>query len=572
MTIPDLFSHLNPLLQKEIRTTFRTRRFLVSFIAVLSILGAIIFLMVIAQVASDRDIESSRIGRNIFAAFNGGLGFVTLFVLPAFSCAAFTGERERETYDMLMTTAMRPWDLVWGKLLAAFAYVFVFYTGALPLVYLCFLFGGVTPVEIFWSYLCLSLGALLIITVALMASAFFLTTKKATGSTYALIMFVAIFAGPALGVAQFGGRQMGFNFLGQIPLSVYVLVVVVYISVIIFLLLAMTNSLKASSENKSTNLRIFALAVPLAILGVGGWVLYDHLGDIGLKERAFLMTGLMLSLSVVLMGMTFVFCSEPIQRSRRVQTALMQKPRKSRWLWNLLFPGSVTGFVFTMLWGTLLIALTATGLLLLLAERDGSSIPFFPSRGTLGLVNLLGAGAACWTILLFYSSLSMCVSLFGVGPRGVRVVQVALIVITSMFPGMVAMMMSSHMKSELKFNGYFVSPVFTAVSAAIPPPRAPGEESEDYTALFMPGSIRLDEAGEHRIFFNRIISPVRVSKDSPYCFVPQFMIGVFFYLSLSMIPLLISFYRWRRLRAEREDWEDLSSPDAVDGKSTNELA
>ena len=41
-----------------------------------------------------------------------------MLVGPVFSAGAVTSERERETLDLLLTTTISPWDILWGKLIA----------------------------------------------------------------------------------------------------------------------------------------------------------------------------------------------------------------------------------------------------------------------------------------------------------------------------------------------------------------------------------------------------------------------------------------------------------------------
>ena len=50
------------------------------------------------------------------------ISYVVLFnmlVGPVFSAGSLTSERERETLDLLLTTTITPWQILWGKLLAA---------------------------------------------------------------------------------------------------------------------------------------------------------------------------------------------------------------------------------------------------------------------------------------------------------------------------------------------------------------------------------------------------------------------------------------------------------------------
>lgn len=49
------------------------------------------------------------------------IGYVVLFnmlVGPVFSAGSVTSERERETLDLLLTTVITPWQILWGKLIA----------------------------------------------------------------------------------------------------------------------------------------------------------------------------------------------------------------------------------------------------------------------------------------------------------------------------------------------------------------------------------------------------------------------------------------------------------------------
>ena len=43
-----------------------------------------------------------------------------ILVAPVFSAGALTSERERQTFELLLTTVLQPWQILWGKLLAGF--------------------------------------------------------------------------------------------------------------------------------------------------------------------------------------------------------------------------------------------------------------------------------------------------------------------------------------------------------------------------------------------------------------------------------------------------------------------
>lgn len=56
------------------------------------------------------------------------IAYVLIFnilVAPVFSAGALTSERERQTLELLLTTQLQPWQIMWGKLLAGFRVSYV---------------------------------------------------------------------------------------------------------------------------------------------------------------------------------------------------------------------------------------------------------------------------------------------------------------------------------------------------------------------------------------------------------------------------------------------------------------
>ncbi len=56
------------------------------------------------------------------------IAYVLIFnilVAPVFSAGALTSERERQTLELLLTTVLQPWQIMWGKLLAGFRVSYV---------------------------------------------------------------------------------------------------------------------------------------------------------------------------------------------------------------------------------------------------------------------------------------------------------------------------------------------------------------------------------------------------------------------------------------------------------------
>jgi ABC-type Na+ efflux pump permease subunit len=113
-------------------------------------------------------------------------------VFPAFSCTTIITEKTEKAFDLLLTTTVQPWEIVWGKLLSSLAYIYIFLISTLPLLAITLLFGGVEPEYMFWAYFILFVQTLFISIYALYASASHTSVNRAIGSTYALVMLMNI--------------------------------------------------------------------------------------------------------------------------------------------------------------------------------------------------------------------------------------------------------------------------------------------------------------------------------------------------------------------------------------------
>ncbi len=71
-----------------------------------------------------------------------------LFILPVFTATSISGERERQTLDLLLCTDISPWTIIFGKMSAALSFVFLLIVAALPFTGIMLLFGGVTILDL----------------------------------------------------------------------------------------------------------------------------------------------------------------------------------------------------------------------------------------------------------------------------------------------------------------------------------------------------------------------------------------------------------------------------------------
>jgi ABC-type transport system involved in multi-copper enzyme maturation permease subunit len=127
------------------------------------------------------------------------------FIAPAFTVGALSGERERQTFDLLRTTLLSARSLVLGKLGSSLSFVMLLLFAAVPLQSMAFLLGGVTIEEVLVANLLLAVTAWMFCSAGVLFSSMMRRTLGATVLTYAFVI-LCVLALPLLmvPVALFG--------------------------------------------------------------------------------------------------------------------------------------------------------------------------------------------------------------------------------------------------------------------------------------------------------------------------------------------------------------------------------
>lgn len=200
----------NPVVVKELRSRMRGRRAFVVlsiYLLLMSGLIALIYAGYASQVNRPFGPDSRQAGKAVFAAVLTIQVFLVVFMGPAFTAGAISGEKERQTYDLLRTTLLSPRALVLGKLVSALSYVLLLVFAAVPLQSIAFFLGGIDWIELLVSQLLVVVSAITFALVGLYASARMRTTLSASVVAYAGALFllgglpiVAMFSIPFFGI------------------------------------------------------------------------------------------------------------------------------------------------------------------------------------------------------------------------------------------------------------------------------------------------------------------------------------------------------------------------------------
>jgi ABC-2 type transport system permease protein len=135
---------------------------------------------------------SASIGQGIFAGLMMLLTLVVAVLAPASTAGAISGERERQTLDLLTVTPITSPAIVLGKLVSALAWVFVLILASIPVTALVFVFGGVAPDDLLRSYAVLLATAVAMGSIGLFFSALLRRTGASTGLTYVAMLVLTV--------------------------------------------------------------------------------------------------------------------------------------------------------------------------------------------------------------------------------------------------------------------------------------------------------------------------------------------------------------------------------------------
>ncbi len=239
----------NPVLSRELRGRIRGNRALLILVIYLSIIAAVTLLVYAAAANSFQggldDVEAGRvIGKTIFVTVMAVSLIQVCVITPSLTAGAVSGEKERQTYDLLITTLLSPLQIALGKLASALAFAMLLIIAALPMAALAFLFGGVSGAELLIGVTGLAVTAICYATIGLFWSTVMRTTLSATVMAQGTVIMLLLFI-PFLFVV---GSLLTNSFDGQ-PGTLYVLIMGLLLSAHPFIALGLSATFLADGQS-----------------------------------------------------------------------------------------------------------------------------------------------------------------------------------------------------------------------------------------------------------------------------------------------------------------------------------
>lgn len=177
----------NPIVEKEYRTRMRTWRSscaLMTCVLIVGGLGWLIFAIISGITSRTSQSNAVNFGLELFIVLLIFQEVILTFITPALTAGAITGERERQTLDLLLCAPISAVGLLWGKLVGSMAYVLLVLLVLAPIFSLTLLFGGVALHQIVIGLAVTIMSALTIASVGLFFSSVFRRTIPAMVLSY----------------------------------------------------------------------------------------------------------------------------------------------------------------------------------------------------------------------------------------------------------------------------------------------------------------------------------------------------------------------------------------------------
>jgi ABC-2 type transport system permease protein len=218
----------NPVITSEMKIKmrgWRTALGIAAYLGVLLLIGFLYYLAFIDYSLSWSNSINARqeAGMQIYSVLAILQFSLVLLITPAQTAGSISGEREKQTLELLLSTKIPSLGIIFGKLIASMSYIILLIITSIPLFSLVFLFGGVTPGDMAKLFLFYIVTAFAVGSIGIFYSTLFKRTVVATVVTYLTIFLlglVSVILGAYMVTVQFNAVNQPAN--PAIPFVLYI--------------------------------------------------------------------------------------------------------------------------------------------------------------------------------------------------------------------------------------------------------------------------------------------------------------------------------------------------------------
>lgn len=186
---------LNPIMKKEFKVTARSMKFAWGLMAYEAV-QAFIFIMTVSMLSMQSGYDHQNTYNkliNLFPMMGIAQVCMVALVVPVMTASSISGEKERQTFDILLTTCLSPMEIVFGKVFSSVAEVLLYVTASIPVIALAFVLGGLSWWVLFLFLIVIFVFATFVGSVGVYCSSISSRSVTSITRTYGLCLSVCVF-------------------------------------------------------------------------------------------------------------------------------------------------------------------------------------------------------------------------------------------------------------------------------------------------------------------------------------------------------------------------------------------
>ena len=180
---------LNPVLLKELRQRFRSYRSPLVVLLYLMVIGGFSLGFIYLNWRTAPSFFRPGSSKEIFMILSMAQLGLLAFVVPGLTAGVISGERERQTLDVLLTTELSPLSIIISKMASACSFIGLLLFATLPLYSLVFMYGGIAPLQIMGIFGFYLVSMVLFASIGVSCSTYFKRTGVSTVTAYGIVFF-----------------------------------------------------------------------------------------------------------------------------------------------------------------------------------------------------------------------------------------------------------------------------------------------------------------------------------------------------------------------------------------------
>ena len=331
----------NPVIIKDFRTRMRGWKpytTIAVYVCFLAIAELITFISIANIFDGSRGIPANSLkdaGMMIFTVLNVANVILLALIIPSITSTAITAELEKKTIEMLALTNLTPLKIAFGRHLSGFLFCCILLVCSVPLAAMCLLFGGISPGEIFVTYLVVAAWCFLTTAGGVYWSSLFLRSAVASVTSYATCWAFLLLTLP-LGFLGMNASHMGsagannFIFAGMNPFTIQnqamnpakvcgISIPISLAAIVVFIMIGVLLTLTASTHIKFKPAK-HPLAIRVLMLSIFGLLTWLIMGNIGyfIPNNIYILLFFGTIVLVLLWCFSFIFATGVINKPEKM--------------------------------------------------------------------------------------------------------------------------------------------------------------------------------------------------------------------------------------------------------------